>query len=96
MMAVTVEFLSLPNVAKIVGGKTITMDFTNQTLEELIRQVADKYGNKVRQFLLGEDGRLDMMLKVLRNKEEWIERDGMQKLLEDRDHITIMLLAAGG
>jgi molybdopterin converting factor small subunit len=95
-MAVTVEFLSLPIVVKAVGSKTIAMDFTGQTVEELIRQVTERYGGKVRQFLLGEDGRLDMMLKVLRNGEEWIQTDGMQKPLRDGDRITVMLLAAGG
>jgi hypothetical protein len=37
-----------------------------------------------------------MMLKVLRNGEEWIRGEGMRKQLCDGDHITIMLLAAGG
>ena len=95
-MAVTIEFLSLPNVVKMVGGKTITMEFNGQTVEELIRQVTEKYGSKVRQFLLDENGRLDMMLKVLCNKEEWIHSEQMQRPLEDGDHVTIMLLAAGG
>ena len=95
-MALTVEFLSLPNVVKMVGGKTITMDFTDQTVEELILQVTEKFGEKVKKFLLDENGRLDMMLKVLRNQEEWIQSDQMQRPLEDGDHVTIMLLAAGG
>jgi len=95
-MAVTVEFLSLPIVTKIVGSKTVSMDFTGQTVEKLLHQVTEKYGTKVEQFLLDENGRLDMMLKVLRNGEEWIQMDEMQKPLEDGDRITIMLLAAGG
>ncbi len=95
-MSVTVEFLSLPNVVKMVGSKTITIDFSNQTVEELILQVTERYGSKVRKFLLDENGKLDMMLKVLHNREEWIRADRMQKPLEDGDHVTIMLLAAGG
>jgi molybdopterin converting factor small subunit len=95
-MAVTVEFLSLPNVVKIVGSKTIAMDFTGQTVEELIHEVAEKYGTKVRQFLLDENGRLDMMFKVLCNREKWIQRDQMERPLKDGDFITLMLLAAGG
>lgn len=95
-MAITVEFLSLPNVVKMVGSKTIAMDFTGQTVEELIGQVTGKYGEKVKKFLLDETGRLDMMLKVLRNQEEWIQSDQMHRPLKDGDHVTIMLLAAGG
>lgn len=95
-MAITVEFLSLPNVVKMVGGKTITMDFTGQTVDELVQQITEKYGEKVKKFLLDENGRLDMILRVLCNKEEWIHSDQMQRPLEDGDHVTIMLLAAGG
>jgi molybdopterin converting factor small subunit len=95
-MSIAIEFLSLPNVARMVGAKTITIDFAGQTVEQLISEVARKYGSKVERFLLDENGQLDMMLKVLRNSDEWIRSDQMQKPLEDGDHITIMLLAAGG
>ena len=95
-MSITIEFLSLPNVVKMVGAKTVTIDFAGQTVEQMIGEVARKYGSKVEHFLLDENGRLDMMLKVLRNSDEWIRSEEMQKPLEDGDHITIMLLAAGG
>jgi molybdopterin converting factor small subunit len=95
-MAITVEFLSLPNVAKMVGGRTIRIDYSGQTVEGLIRQLAEKYGRDVQKFLLDETGRLDMTFKVLRNKEEWIQSDRMQEPLKDGDCLTIMLLAAGG
>jgi molybdopterin converting factor small subunit len=96
MMAITIEFLSLPNVVKMVGSKTITMDYSDQTVESLVRQVTEKYGKDVKKFLLDETGRLDMIFKVIRNKEEWIQSDQMQRLLQDGDRITIMMLVAGG
>jgi molybdopterin converting factor small subunit len=95
-MALTVEFLSLPNVVKMVGSKTITMDFSGQTIEELIQQVTQKYGKEVRQFLLDETGKLDMIFRIVCNKDDWIQRDEMQRPLRDGDHVTIMMLVAGG
>lgn len=95
-MAITIEFLSLPNVAKLVGGKTIAMDYAGQTIDGLIQQVAEKYGKDVKKFLLDETGHLDMIFRVLRNKEEWIRSDQMQSPLHDGDRLTIMMLAAGG
>ena len=95
-MAITVEFLSLPNVVKMVGSKTITMDFSGQTIESLIQQVTERYGKEVKKFLLDETGQLDMILRVVCNKDEWINRDEMQKPLRDGDHVTIMMLVAGG
>jgi hypothetical protein len=95
-MAISVEFLSLPNVVKMVGSRTITMDYSGQTIEGLVWQVAEKYGNDVKKFLLDENGRLDMLFKVVLNKEEWIQSDQMQKRLQDGDRITLMMLVAGG
>jgi molybdopterin converting factor small subunit len=95
-MAITVEFLSLPNVAKMVGSKIISMEYAEQTVEDLILQVAGKYGRDVQKFLLDETGKLDMSFRVLCNKVEWIYSDQMQRLLQDGDHITIMMLVAGG
>jgi len=96
-MAISVEFLSLPNVVRMVGGKTITMDFSGQTVESLIRQVAEKYGKKVEKFLLDESGRPDLMtFRILLNKEEWIQSGQLQKQLQDGDRVTVMMLVAGG
>jgi molybdopterin converting factor small subunit len=95
-MAITVDFLSLPNVVKMVGSKTVTMDYSGQTVEGLIRQVAEKYGKDVKKFLLDETGRLDMAFRIMRNKEEWIQSDQMQTPLQDGDCLTIMMLVAGG
>jgi molybdopterin converting factor small subunit len=95
-MAITVEFLSLPNVVKMVGSKIIAMDYSGQTIEGMIQQVAEKYGKDVKKFLLDETGRLDMIFKIIRNKEEWIRADQMQRPLQDGDRLTIMMLAAGG
>jgi molybdopterin converting factor small subunit len=95
-MAITVEFVSLPIVVKMIGSKTITMDYSGQTVQELVHQVADKYGKDVARFLLDEKGQMDMTLKVVCNKEEWLKPDQMQRPLEDGDRVTIMMLVAGG
>ena len=95
-MSITVEFVSLPTVVKMIGAKTITMDFSGQTVEELVHQIAEKYGKDVKRFLLDENGRMDMTLKAVCNKEEWLKPDEMQRPLEDGDRVAIMMLVAGG
>ena len=95
-MKITVEFLSIPVVAKIIGSKSTTIDFNGRTIEDLIQEITCKYGEKTRQFLLDESGKLDMIFKVILNKKEWIYRDQMDKILIEGDKVTIMMLAAGG
>lgn len=95
-MKIAVEFLSLPVVTKIVGGKSISFDFHGQTIEDLMNEIVTRYGEKVRGFLLDESGKLDRIFKVLLNKKEWISRDQMNKTLKDGDKVTIMMLVGGG
>ena len=95
-MKITVEFLSLPNVAKQVGGKSISHDFSGGTIHKLIGEVAGKYGKAVSDFLLGPDGRLDNDFRVVLNKLEWLNQDQLDRELKDGDTVTIAMLVGGG
>jgi molybdopterin converting factor small subunit len=95
-MKIRVDFLSLPTVIKVVGSKSITFDFSGRTIHDLIKELGDKYGPKVADFLLDESGQLDMILKIILNDKEWIYRQQMEHPLKDGDKVTIMMLAAGG
>ena len=95
-MKITVEFLSLPNVVKMTGSKTLALVFHGRTVDDLVHELAAKYGAGVRQFLLDETGEMDLSLTVAINKQDWIRRGQMDRPLQDGDRVTIMMLAAGG
>ena len=96
IMKITVEFLSLPIVTKIVGVKSLSLNFSGQTVDDLVNEIGNKYGEKVRRFFLDESGQLDRIFKILLNKKEWISRDQMNKILNEGDQVTIMMLVGGG
>jgi molybdopterin converting factor small subunit len=95
-MKITVEFLSLPNIVRKIGSKSVVLDFSGATVNDLVREVAGKYGSDVQKFLLDESGSLDMSLSLMLNKQEWVRHNQMDKPLQDGDLVTIMMLAAGG
>ncbi len=95
-MKIAVEFLSLPVVTKIVGGKSIFFELHGRTIEDLMNELVTRYGEKVGGFLLDESGKLDRIFKILLNKKEWVTRDQMNKALKDGDKVTIMMLVGGG
>ena len=95
-MKITVEFLSLPNVVKMIGNKSIVLDFSGTTVNDLVRELAGKYGGDVKKFLLDETGNLDMTLALMINKQEWIRHNQMDRPLQDGDMVTILMMAAGG
>jgi molybdopterin converting factor small subunit len=95
-MKITVDFLSLPNIVKKVGSKSVVLDFKGTTVKELVCEVTEKYGSDVKKFLLDETGNLDMTLALMINKQEWIRHNQMERLMQDGDRVTIMMLVAGG
>ena len=95
-MKITVEFLSLPNVVRMIGSKSIVLDFSGTTVNDLVREVAGKYGRDVQKFLLDETGNLDMSLALMINKQEWIRHNQMDRPLQDGDLVTILMMAGGG
>jgi sulfur carrier protein ThiS len=95
-MNITVEFLSLPNIVKMVGAKTVSLEFTGRTVEDLVHQLAEKYGNRVRQFLFDETGQLDMSLAVVLNQQEWLRPNQLDKRLQAGDRVAIVMLVGGG
>jgi sulfur carrier protein ThiS len=95
-MKITVEFLSLPNIVRLIGSKSVLLDFSGTTVNDLVREVAGKYGRDVQKFLLDETGNLDMTLALMINKQEWVRHNRMERQLQDGDLVTIMMLVAGG
>ena len=95
-MKISVEFLSMPLVAKIIGSKKTTIDITGKTINDLILEITDKYGEKMRHFLFDDAGKLDHYFQVYLNNKEKIHREKMDKTLQEGDKVTIMMLIAGG
>jgi molybdopterin converting factor small subunit len=95
-MKITVEFLSLPNIVRKIGSKSVVLDFSGATVNELVREIAGKYGSDVQKFLLDDSGSLDMSLALMLNKQEWVRHNQMDRPLHDGDLVSIMILAAGG
>ena len=95
-MNIKVEFLSLPLITKAIGSKSISLNIPGSTVDDLLRELANKYGPKVDEFLFDESGKLDNSLKMLLNKKEWIYSNQTNKSLKEDDQLTIMLLAGGG
>jgi molybdopterin converting factor small subunit len=95
-MKINIEFLSMPIVTKIVGSKTLTLDFPGETINDLVNQIVHYYGEKLRHFLLDESSKLDRAFMIHLNRKEWIRRDQLDQPLKDGDQVTLMMLVGGG
>ena len=102
------EHTNQSNLNRFITAPTWDLDQLNRKRFKIINEVegdgtviiddfiVEKYGKDVKKFLLDETGHLDMMFRVLCNKDEWLHRDQLQRPLRDGDHVTIMMLVAGG
>jgi len=95
-MRLTVEFLSLPNAAKIVGGKTTPFEFPGGTVAELLAALARTHGEPFRRALLDADGALDLAIQVQINEDGILRRDGLDRPLADGDRVRFLMLVGGG
>jgi molybdopterin converting factor small subunit len=95
-MKIELEFLSMPSVVKKIGHKTIDFDLRGNTIDDLVQEMSERYGDQFRQFLLDKSGALDPVFKIMINKKKWIPRDRLKTPLQDGDRVTFMMLVAGG
>ncbi len=95
-MKLQVEFLSMPVAVKIVGKKSISINFRGSTVIELIRQLTKMFGEKLSNYLLDEKGNIDKVFTIMVNGEIQKQNGEMERQLKDGDKLTMMLLVAGG
>jgi MoaD family protein len=94
-MKVNLKIL-LPTLPEIVGGKELQVEFNGETVHDLLEYLLTRYGRKARQALCDKQGKLDPVIQVLLNGEEWITHDQLDTVLQDGDDVIFMMLMAGG
>ena len=86
----------LPTLATALGRKELELEFSGETVGELVDQLVAQYGRKAGQALLDEKGELDPVVQVLLNGKEWVSHDRLDTALKDGDTVVLMMMMAGG
>jgi MoaD family protein len=86
----------LPTVPEIIGRKELEVEFSGETINDLIDHLVTKYGKKVRHTLYDEEGKLDQLVQVLHNGESWINNEELNTILQEGDEIVLMMMLGGG
>ena len=88
--------LLLPALPEVIGGTELEIEFDGETVSDLIDYLVAQYGRKAKQALFDERGRLDHVVQILLNGEEWVHHDRLDRTLKDGDHVFFMIMLAGG
>ena len=95
-MKITVELLGLPTLSSLMGKKT-DVEISGETVMDLIKHLARRFGPTVRQALLDSEGNLDLTIQVMIDDTGFLPREALsQKPLQDGDTVKFLLLAGGG
>lgn len=86
----------LPALPEAMGRKELEVEFGGETVNDLIEYLVAQYGRKAKQALFDERGRLDPVVQILLNGEEWVTHDRLDRPLQDGDHVFLLLMLAGG
>ena len=82
----------LPALPEAIGRKELEVQFAGETVNDLVT----RYGRAAKQALYDEAGKLDPVVQVLLNGQEWITRDQLDRTLQDGDNVILMMMMAGG
>ena len=86
----------LPVLPEVIGCKELQIEFTGETVNDLIEHLIARYGRKARQALYDKEGQLDPVVQILLNGERWVTHDQLDTVLHDGDDVRLMLVLAGG
>jgi MoaD family protein len=94
-MKVNLEIF-LPVLPEVIGRKELVVEFAGETVNDLIEHLVARYGRKARKALYDEKGKLDPVVQVLVNGQEWISHDRLDAALKDGDNVIFMVMMGGG
>ena len=95
-MKINVEFLGLPMVSDVVGKKKLELDISGMTVKDVIEELINRYGKKVRDAFYDAQGNFDLMIQIALNGKSFIPADKHNTPLKEGDNLIFMLLLAGG
>jgi molybdopterin converting factor small subunit len=95
-MRVNLRLMALPALVKAMGGRKVEVDFPGETVADLLDHIVKQYGRAAKEALLDEEGKLDTIIQILINEEEWVVHDELDVPLKEGDTVILMLIVAGG
>jgi MoaD family protein len=86
----------LPVLPEAIGRRDLEVEFSGETVKDLIEHLVARYGRKAKQALYDGQGQLDPVIQILLNGEQWVTHDRLDTRLQDGDEVMLALMLAGG
>ena len=96
VMKINLEFLGLPIVSDLVGQKKLELNVSGTTVKDVIDELVNRYGKKVRDAFYDTEGNFDLMIQIALNGKSLIPPEKHNISLNEGDTLVFMLLLGGG
>ncbi len=95
-MKINIEFLGLPMISDLIGKKKLQLEISGNTVRDVINELINRYGKKLREAFYDKDGNFDLMIQIAINGKSFISPDKHDTELKEGDSLIFMMLLAGG
>ena len=95
-MKIQVEFFGFPAILDVVGREKLELEFSGETVKDVIEELIKRYGKTVRAAFYDAQGNFDLMIQIALNGNFFIAVDKHDTSLNEGDTVMFMLLLAGG
>jgi molybdopterin converting factor small subunit len=96
VMKINLEFLGFPMVSDLVGKKKLELNISGTTVKDVIDELVNRYGKKVRDAFYDTQGDFDLMIQIALNGKSFIPPEKHNISLNEGDTLVFMLLLGGG
>ena len=95
-MKINLEFQGFPKVSDLVGKKKLELNISGTTVTDVIDELINRYGKKVRDAFYDPQGNFDLMIQIALNGKSFISPEKHNISLSEGDTLVFMLLLGGG
>jgi len=83
-------------ISDVIGKKKLELNLSGTTVEDVIDELIRQYGKRVKNDFYDKEGNFDLMIQIALNGKSFISADKHDTPLKEGDHLTLMMLLAGG
>lgn len=95
-MKINLEFLGFPMASDLVGKKKLELNISGTTVKDVIDELVNRYGEKVRDTFYDTEGNFDLMIQIALNEKSFLPPEKHNISLNEGDTLVFMFLLGGG
>jgi molybdopterin converting factor small subunit len=96
MPSIKVRFFGLSELSREIGNDEIDFAFEGATFGDALRGLEERFGQPFRQTILSGGGEVNPVIQVMKNEDEFLQRDDLDYRLDEGDELLFMFMIAGG